>query len=47
MAIGQGRMRKAARGQNFSLYVSAVNLMLNRAVLHVDALRPAGVRLLT
>jgi hypothetical protein len=47
--IGQGRMRKSIRGQNFTLAIagSPGGVMLSRAVLHVDAPRPAGMRLLT
>jgi hypothetical protein len=45
--IGQGRMRKANRGQNFSISFSGVSWVVSRAVAHVDAPRPAGVRLLT
>lgn len=45
--IGQARMRKAVRGQNFSLMITGGNWLLSRMVAHVDSPRPAGVRLLT
>jgi hypothetical protein len=45
--VGQGRLRQAIRGQNFSLYITGTSWELSRIVAHVDAPRPAGVRLLT
>jgi hypothetical protein len=49
VAIGETRVRKAVRGQNFSIQITGSNAgwALNRIVAHVDAPRPAGVRLLT
>lgn len=45
--IGQARWRRAMRGSNFSLNITGTSMLVNRAVLHADAPRPAGVRLLT
>jgi hypothetical protein len=46
--VGQGRLRKSVRGQNFSFYITGPGTPweLSRIVAHVDAPRPAGVRLL-
>jgi hypothetical protein len=43
-AIGQGRLREAARGSNFSLKVTGSAWVIDRAVLHQRNQRPAGPR---
>jgi len=45
--IGQGRLRKAIRGSNVSVFITGTQWHLNRVIFHVDAPRPAGIRKLT
>lgn len=45
--IGQARVRIAQRGSNFSFRVSGIQAVVDRVTMHVDAPRPAGIRVQT